>query len=333
MSLFNLFNNQLSKVIQWENQSPQLLWYRYPSKQNEIKNASKLIVAPGQGCILVYEGAIADIIDTEGIYNLKTDNHPFITTLLNLRQNFESEHKLYIYFFRKAQVVNQAWGTALPVKYVDAVYQIPIEMGANGSFSYAIANPRFFYTEIIGSKETYTTDEMRAVIADRIPQLIATALSEQRYSYQEIDAQLHYIAQQLLRILNESFAALGLQLTDFRITGTQFDEKTQERIGRVADITTDVKAAGQAGLDYADLEKLRALRDAARNEGGLAGAGIQFGAGMELGKKFNQQTDDLMNKSNADAVEKLRKLKLLLDENIITPAEFEEKKKELLGQL
>ncbi|MBZ4190110.1 SPFH domain-containing protein [Niabella beijingensis] len=333
MSLLNLFSNQLSKVIQWENQSPALLWYRFPSKQNEIKNASKLIVAPGQGCILVYEGKIADIIDTEGIYNLKTDNHPFITTLLNLRQNFESEHKLYVYFYRKAQVVNQAWGTATPVKYVDAVYNIPIEMGANGNFSYSIANPKFFYTEIIGSKESYTTDEMRTVVADRIPQLIATALSERRYSYQEIDAQLHYIAQQLLRILNESFTTLGLQLTDFRITGTQFDEKTQERIGRVADISTDVKAAGQAGLDYADLEKLRALRDAARNEGGLAGAGVQFGAGMELGKKLNQQTDDILSKSNTDTVEKLRKLKLLLDENIITPAEFEEKKKELLGQL
>ena len=42
----------------------------------------------------------------------------------------------------------------------------------------------------------------------------------------------------------------------------------------MADISADVKAAEQAELSYIELEKLRALWDAARNEGGLAGAGL-----------------------------------------------------------
>lgn len=98
MSIFNIFSNQLSAVIEWKKPKANVIWWKYPSKRDEIINASKLIVAPSQGCALVYEGSLVEIIEQEGIYNLKTDNHPFIATLVNLRQNFESEHKLKIYF-------------------------------------------------------------------------------------------------------------------------------------------------------------------------------------------------------------------------------------------
>ncbi len=333
MGIFNIFSNQLSKVIQWENPNPATLWYKYPNKRNEIINASKLIVAPGQGCILVYEGQIADIIETDGIFNLETDNHPFITTLSRLRQNFESEHKLAIYFFRKAQSINQPWGTPSPIKFIDIEYKIPVELGLNGNFSYKIQKPKFFFTEIIGTRDELQTQEMSQVITDRILQLIANVINEKKYSYLEIDGNLENIAREISLKINEEYTTLGLQLTDFRIVGTQFDERTQERIGRVADVSADIKAAQQAGLGYVELEKLRALRDAARNESGLAGAGLQLGVGMEIGKKFNEQTDNFLSTGNADATEKLRKLKILLDEQIITQEDFEAKKQEILNKL
>ena len=333
MSLFNIFKDQLGEVIQWENQSADLLWFKFPSKLNEIKNASKLIVGPGQGSVLVYEGKIVDIIEQEGIYNLKTDNHPFITTLQNLWQNFESEHKLFIYFYRKAQVVNQSWGTASPIKYMDAVYNIPVKMGVNGSFSYNIDNIKFFYTSIIGSKDTFTTHEVHAIVLSRIPQLISETIAEKKYSYQEIDAQLPQIASTIKEKLNAEYEIIGLTLSDFRINGTQFDSETEKRIGKIADINADVLAAKSAGLDYVALEKLRALRDAARNEGGLAGAGLQLGVGMELGKAFNLNKDDLLSNASDGTLEKLRKLKLLMDENIISAEEFELKKNEILSKL
>jgi len=334
MGLFkNLFSEQLSSVIQWENQDPNLLWYQFPSQKNEIKNASKLIVAPGQGCVLVYEGKISDQIDEEGIFNLETDNHPFITNLLKIRQNFESEHKMFIYFYRKAEILNQGWGTASPIKYVDAVYHIPVEMGANGNFSYHISDVNFFFTKITGSKSFFTAYDMQQIIINRLPQTISSYLAAQKFSFQEIDANLNSIAEGIKEKINIEFTQLGLQLSDFKITGTQFDEKTTERVGKLADITTDIMAAQKAGLDYVDMQKLQALRDAARNEGGLAGAGVQLGAGMELGKKFNEKKDEIMKSANEDTGQKLQKLKVLLDEQIITQEEFEVKKKELLSNL
>ena len=333
MGIFNIFGNQLSKVIRWDNADSTMLRYKYPSKRDEIINASKLIVAPGQGCILVYEGQIADVIETEGSFNLETDNHPFITTLTKLRQNFESEHKLDIYFFRRAQIINQHWGTPSPIKFIDSTYNIPVEIGLNGNFSYRIAEPRHFFTQIIGTRTELYTNEMSAVITERILQLVANVINEKRYSYTEIDAKLDDIAHDIAAKTNNEYTEMGLCLTDFRIVGTQFDEQTQERIGRVADISADIKAAEQAGLSYTELEKLRALRDAARNEGGLAGTGLQLGVGMELGRKFNEQTDNFISAGNSDAAEKLRKLKILLDEEIISQADFDTKKQEILSKM
>lgn len=332
MGILNIFKHQLSQVIQWESQESNVLWYKYPSESNEIKNASKLIVGPGQGCVLVYEGKVVDIIMEDGIFNLETDNHPFITTLLKVRQNFESEHKLFIFYYRQAEILNQGWGTASPVKYLDAVYNIPVEMGANGVFSYRISDVSFFFSNIVASKDMVTTYDIHQIIINRIPQCIASYLADKKYSFQEIDANLASIAGDIKSLLNSEYKLLGLELSDFKIIGTVFDKSTKQRIAKVADITADVMAAQKAGLDYVDLQKLQALRDAAKNEGGLAGAGVQLGVGMELGKKFNEKKEDAIS-SGDDSVRKLQRLKLLLDEKIITEEKFESRKKEFLANL
>lgn len=335
MGIANLFRNQLSAVIQWQADKQQYLWYKYPTKTDEIKNASKLIVGPGQGAVLVYEGKVVDVLTEEGTFNLKTDNHPFFTTLVNLRQNFESEHKLHIYFYRKAQVTNQQWGTSSPVKFIDEQYNLPVEMGVNGTFSYQISDVEHFFKDIVGARTEVSNSEIRDLILGRLSQNIVTTIHKLGYSYNQIDGHLTEIGQELVTLLNEETQKLGFTLTDFRVDGTLFDEQTQERIGRIADVTADSQAAQAGGLTYAELEKLRALRDAARNEGGLSGSGVQMGVGLEMGKQMGAATQ-LMNERSAaddDLSRRLARLRLLRDENVITDADYEAKKRELLNEL
>jgi membrane protease subunit (stomatin/prohibitin family) len=47
-----------------------LLW-KFPSTHDEIKDASKRLIGPGQGVLLVYEGRV---LDAEGLYSLSTYN-------------------------------------------------------------------------------------------------------------------------------------------------------------------------------------------------------------------------------------------------------------------
>lgn len=333
MGFGSFFKGQLSKVIEWKDQQPDLLFYKFPSDNDEIKNSSKLIISPGQGAILVYEGTVADVITEAAIYDLETDNHPFITTLLKLRTNFESEHKLKIYYFRMAENVNQGWGTSQPIKYMDPVYKFPVQLGANGTFSFKIANAKYVFTEVIGSRDVFTTTEARQLLQSRFPQSMSSVLAAAGVSYQQIDAQLVSLSDTIKEKLNTELENLGFELTDFKLNGTIFDANTIERINKIANITADSMAAGEGGLTYVELEKLKALRDAARNEGGLAGAGLQFGAGMELGKIFGQQKDEKLNEPQNDILTKLQQLKLLLTEGIITQEEFDIKKKEWLDKM
>lgn len=330
-----MFRRQLSTVIEWKDQDPDLLFYRIETPTDEIKHASKLIVSPGQGCLLVYDGALQDVLTRQGVYFLETDNHPFITTFLKLRQAFESEHKMHVYFFRTAELVNQGWGTSAPVKYMDPAYQIPIQLGANGNFSVLISEPEKMFTQIVGSKARYTTEEMQDLVVSRVTPILVSTLAQSGFSYKEIDSRLADLSGQMKAEINATVEQIGLQLTDFRVLSTIFDEATVERIGKIADLTSEALAAAEVGLDYVQLEKLRALRDAARNEGGLAGAGLQVGAGLELSRSLMAQKDSILaaGDGSAAAVTQLKKLKLLLDEQIITQEEFDDKKKGILAKI
>lgn len=344
MSILNIFRGQLASVIEWKPTTMTTLWWRYPSERNEIINASKLIVAPGQGAVLVYEGEVVDVIETSGTFNLKTDNHPFTTTLLRLRQNFESEHKLYIYFYRTAEVIGQSWGTSTPIKLHDKTYNLAMELGAYGNFSYRIADVHRFFTEIIGSRAMLDSEELRPELTKRIVAGIASALHASGLDYLTIDGHLSELGKAIHTDLSPELVTLGLELKSFYLEGVQYDEDTEARIERIAEMQADVYAANQAGIDYVELEKLRALRDAAANEGGLAGAGIQMGAGLELGRQMggfaslaqvggSRETGVQSEAQALSPAERLKQLKELHAEGLITDEEFAEKRASVLASL
>ena len=328
---FNFFRGQLAQVIQWPAPQQDLLLWKFPSAHDEIKSASKLLIGPGQGALLVYEGKLAAVLDAEGAHNLETDNHPFITTLVKLRTGFESEHKLKIYFYRRADNVNQLWGTATPIKYLDPVYHVPVELGAHGNFSFRLADAQRFFTEVTGLSDSYLVAQAKALLQSRLGPVLATQLAAAGLSYQQLDGQLTTLAAHLHEPLAAEFAQLGIELTDFRLSGTVFDADTKQRIGRVADVTADSQAAATAGLSYAELEKLKALREAARNANGLAGAGLQLGAGAELGRLVTSPAG-APAATPPDPAEQLQKLKQLLDAGVITAEDFEAKKKAWLDK-
>ena len=58
MGIKNLFKRQLRTVIEWKDQDSRLLFHQLETTTDEIKDASKLIIAPGQGCIIVYDGQV-----------------------------------------------------------------------------------------------------------------------------------------------------------------------------------------------------------------------------------------------------------------------------------
>ena len=327
MGLRDLFKRQLRTVVEWKEQDGQLLFHLMETTTDEIKNASKLIVAPGQGCVVVYDGKVSGVLTEPDVFSMETANHPFITSLLNLAQRSESEHKMRFYFFRTAEVVNVLWGTASPVKYIEPDYKLPVTLGACGNFSIKIADAGRMFTTLLGTMSNYSVADVQELVSSRIVAPLSSFLAAKAYPYSEVDSHLMDLSNELKERTATELEQLGLELTDFRVNSVTFDEDTMERIGRIANMTAEQRAAAEVDLDYVSMQKLEALRDAARNEGGLAGAGLQLGAGVQLAKDvFKTQAAD-------DSTERLRKLKKLLDEQLITEEEYEKKKNEILSQL
>ena len=327
MGLRDLFKRQLRTVVEWKEQNGQLLFHQLETTTDEIKNASKLIVAPGQGCVVVYDGKVSGVLTEPDVYSMETANHPFITSLLNLAQRSESEHKMRFYFFRTAEVVNVLWGTASPVKYIEPDYKLPVTLGACGNFSIKIADAGRMFTTLLGTMSNYSVADVQELVSSRIVAPLSSFLAEKAYPYREVDSHLMDLSNELKERTATELEQLGLELTDFRVNSVTFDENTMERIGRIANMTAEQRAAAEVDLDYVSMQKLEALRDAARNEGGMAGAGLQLGAGVQLAKDvFKTQAAD-------DSTDRLRKLKKLLDEQLITAEEYEKKKNEIISQL
>ena len=344
-------SNHLRSVIEWTDPDPSVLFLKWTEDGDEIKNASKLIVGPGQGCIFVYEGKVAAVYETEGLVNLATDNVPFWTAIKKVLQNMESEHKVGIYFFRRAEMTNVRWGTPAPIKYLDPVYKFPVGLGAFGNFSVRISNPEFFFKNIVAGAELYAQRDLQQLILSRITPVITDILGKSKHSYLEVDGNRAEISKAATLQVLPIFGTLGFELTDFRIEGTNFDEDTEARIDKIADMTAAGQAAAAAGMTVAQMQQLEALNDAATQQNTLAGAAMGVTAGLGMGQLLTgamapgaappppaaapgAAAPAAAQAGGGDDIEaKLVKLKKLFDGGLISEAEFAAKKKELLDQM
>lgn len=328
MIFFDEIKQQFRTVIEWKDTGSDRLSHQWTDNGDEIKNASKLIVSPGQGCIFIYQGQIKAIITQACMVNLQTDNLPFLTTLRKFMQFFESEHKVGLYFFKTCKILNQKWGTTSAIKYEDPQYKFPVSLRAFGNFSYRITHPHDFFTHIIGTQTQFLTDEFRQIISTRMIHPISDFLAESRFTYADIDANRNEITIGLKNKLSPLFSKLGIELTDFRIEGTNFDEATLKRINRIADLTAEAYAAKAIGLDIAYLQQLEAMREAATNEGGAAGIGMGFGVSAGLGQTMAQAFHPPEN-----SMSKLETLKKMIAAKLITQEEYTAKKQKILDEL
>jgi len=324
---------QLRSVIQWENPDPEVLFHRWSDSGDEIKNASKLIVGPGQGCIFVYEGRVGEVFAKEGLYVLKTANLPFLTTMLKLLQNFRSEHKVGLYFFRTTKLLDLKWGTDSLIKYEDPKYKFPVGLRAFGNYSMRITDARGFFVNVVGGSNPFRVDDIRQPINARLVQPLTDFFAEAGYTYTQIDPNREEIARALTGKLRDEFTRLGFELEDFRIQGTSFDDDTMRRINRIADVGTEALAANAAGVSYAQLQQLAALRDAAKNPG-AGGVGMAMAVGMGMAGALVPGAAGGGAAAPADDVAgQLQRLKQLFDQRLISAEEYEAKRKEILARL
>src|SRR5262245_22188293 len=88
MGMLDKLRGEFIDIIEWtEPAHSEILAYRFPRHNNEIKMGAQLTVREGQNAVFVNEGKLADVF-APGRYWLQTQNLPILSTLEGWKYGF-----------------------------------------------------------------------------------------------------------------------------------------------------------------------------------------------------------------------------------------------------
>ena len=146
---------------------------------NIISNGSGIAVADGQCMIIVDQGRVAEVCAEPGefTYDASTEPSIFAGSLgQSILDTFKAIGKRFayggdtgkdqrVYYFHTKELIDNKFGTPNPIPFrvVDSKIGLDIDVSVrcSGVYSYKIANPILFYTNVCGNVEQeYTRDEI-----------------------------------------------------------------------------------------------------------------------------------------------------------------------------
>ncbi|MDP5169629.1 MAG: SPFH domain-containing protein [Bacteroidia bacterium] len=336
MGLFDFLKGQFIDIIEWVDFSRDVLMWKFPDQDKEIKMGAQLTVRDSQAAVLLNEGKMADIFEP-GRYELTTRNMPIMTTINSWKYGFESPFKADVYFFNTRQFTDNKWGTPSPVTIADSKFG-QIEFRAFGAYNFRIQDFELFFKEFAGTDPVITLDEIEGMIKgklmDRFTEIVAE-MAETDLSFVQMQAQKTEFVAALMPRISDYFAEFGLAITDFSIQSITLPPELQEYLRK----NTQMNMVGD--LDrFMKFQAGNALEKSAENPGG-GNVGIDMGAGLAMGKMMADAMKPESAGAGAGAVAQSKEdiMKLLKDlgelksAGILTQEEFDAKKKELLARL
>jgi membrane protease subunit (stomatin/prohibitin family) len=330
MGFFDRLTAQFIEIIEWVDDSRDTMVYRFPVYAKEIKNGAKLVVREGQAAVFIREGQLADVM-SPGTYTLDTKNLPLLSTLLGWKYGFESPFKCEVYFVATRQFTDLKWGTQNPIMMRDADFGV-VRLRAFGSYAVRITDPGRFLKEIVGTDGLFETAEISNYLRDMLLQGFATGLGTSKIAALDLAANYKEIGNNLTADINQDFGQHGLTLTRFLISNISVPPEVEAAL----DKRSEMGAVGDLNR-FAQFQMASAIPDAAKNPGGMAGAGMGLGVGMVMAGQMAGAAGQGLAAGNApsgdDSLGKLTQLKKMLDAGLIEKPEYDAKKKELLEKM
>lgn len=295
MGLFKFIKGQALKVIEWNDNSKDTMVYKFDKGGYEVMFGSKLVVKESQVAIFVAKGKIADVFQP-GTYTLTTTNLPFLTALLKLPYGFKSTFITDVYFINTKQFTNQKWGTSNPITMRDKEFGT-IRIRAFGTYAFRVENSEVFLKELFGTSSTFTTNDINNYLKSMLISYLSDTVAESKISALDLSCNLIEFTEIAKTAINKKFNELGLGLTNLVIENISFPEEVEKAI----DTRSSMGVMGDQMDTYIKYQAANSMRDAAKNEGGFAGAGVGIGTGFAMGN-FMQQA--LTSEKQNNSVEK-----------------------------
>ena len=325
MGLFDVVKDQFLDVVEFEDVSNKLLVYKYcrDSGNNEIKQGSKVIVREGQAVAFVKNGQLADV-HTAGTYTLNTENFPVLSTLKAFPYLFTSPVVSDVYFISTRQFIDNKWGTKTPIIKRDAEFNM-LRIRSFGKFAFRVTDAQKFMREVFGSMGIVLTFDVIEYLSSIVSEAFAEVIGETQMAVLDLATEYRKLASELLVKANEKANKLGIEFSDCLIESLSLPDEVEKMIDEQSGIGMAKKDMGT----FMQYQTARAMRDAAKQKGGLAGLGAGMAVGNAMMKNMDSANQD--TSSGKSKAEQLRELKELFDEGILTQEEFDSEKKKILG--
>ena len=344
MGLMDFIKKQFIDVIQWTEDSDGTLAWRYPMQDMEIQNGAVLVVRESQMALFVNEGKVADVFGP-GSHKLTTQTLPLLTNLKNWDKLFDSPFKSDVYFFSTRQQIDQKWGTPQPITIRDADFGA-VRLRAFGNYSFRVATPALFHSEISGTRESYTVDDVDGQLRGLVLQKISNAIAASGVAFLDLAANQLSFAQALTKQLAPEFDKIGLKLEGMTVQSVSLPEELQKILDQKIGMGM---VGGDMGkfMQYQTAQAIPKFAEGAASGGGggIAGDAMGLGAGVALGQVLAQNLQAGLQSAPAaaaqavagmkpeDVMATLEKLADLKGKGILTQEEFDAKKAELLKKL
>lgn len=334
MGFGRFIKKQFIDVLQWANPEEDLLVWRFPMEGEEIQNGASLTVRESQMALFVDEGKAADAF-VPGMYKLNTSTLPVLTYLKNWDKLFESPFKSDVYFFNTKVQLGKKWGTPQPITIRDKEFGM-VTVRAFGMYSYKIADPNRFFSEISGVCSEYNGLELEGQLRNLIVTSLSTLFGYSDIPFIDMAANQVMLSQKMAEIIAPNFERYGLVLDNFAVESVNLPENLQKTLEE----RISMGIVGDMGR-YMQYQTASSIPLAAQNEGGMASIGAGMAAGMGMGQMMTgamsgmtgsaQVTTQALNQETPEA--KLTRLKEMLDKGLITQDDYDATKAAVLKQL
>jgi membrane protease subunit (stomatin/prohibitin family) len=279
MDLWKKLTAELIDIVEWLDDSNNTLVYRFERYNNEIKYGAKLVVREGQMAVFINEGKLADVY-RPGTHTLTTQNMSILATLKGWKYGFESPFKAEVYFCSTRKFTNLKWGTPGPATMRDKEFGI-VRATAFGIYAIRIKDPGTFIKDVVGTDGQFTTEGIQENLRGKLGTRIKEVMPELGLSVIDLSAKVIELGSRLQQKLAAEFEAYGLELVEVQVQNVGLPEEVEKAI----DARGAMAAIGNLQA-YTQYETAGAIRDAANNPGGVAGAGVGIGAGVAMGAQM-----------------------------------------------
>ena len=235
---------------------------------------------------------------------------------------------------------------------------IATKLRARGSYKIQIDNAGRFLETLVGHNIQYQRQEdlnqyFITQFQGKIKSAIAKEMMASEVEVLGIDARLDEFSELIQPKIQEIVEQNGLKCTAFSIMAIDIDDENglREKYDQIGMSQIETLRGAQAqkaamdtlGINWAQQQSAEILKTMAGNPGNIAGqvgAGIGMGAAAAnaFGNVANQMfnTAPQMNQPSStseDPMEKLGKLKKMLEAGLIDQADFDKKKAEILSSI